>query len=132
MSFLAVRWLKSCSFGFAEELACVSGKTKCAILIGWHFGSFFCRFNVALSVVTGLPPTNRYCCCAGIFVRPDRNRSPINIIKLKVTTNRQIENRQARAAVDSEQKDENLFVSQHSSKPHVVRSLIICQASCSF
>jgi hypothetical protein len=26
----------------------------------------------------------------------------------------------ARTAADSEQKDEDLFVSQHSSKPHVV------------
>jgi hypothetical protein len=50
---LAKKWL----FWFCEALACVSGKTKCAILCGWHFGSFFCRFNVALSVVIGLPLT---------------------------------------------------------------------------
>lgn len=29
---------------------------------------------------------------------------------------------QARTAADSEQKDEDLFVSQHSSKPHVLSS----------
>jgi len=31
--------------------------------------------------------------------------------------------RSADTASDSEQKDEDLFVSQHSSKPHVIRNL---------
>ena len=30
-----------------------------------------------------------------------------------------------RIAADSEQKDEDLFVRQHSSKPHVSRSLFV-------
>jgi hypothetical protein len=38
---------------------------------------------------------------------------------LRLTTKSQIEKRQARTAADSEQKAEDLFVCQHSSKPHV-------------
>jgi hypothetical protein len=33
---------------------------------------------------------------------------------------------QARTAADSEQKDEDLFVCQHRSKPSVVRSPFLC------
>jgi len=38
---------------------------------------------------------------------------------LKLITKSQIEKCQAETAADSEQKDEDLFVSQHSSKPNV-------------
>jgi len=43
-------------------------------------------------------------------------------MNLKLTTKSQIEKRRAGTKADSEQKDEDLFVCQHSSKPHVVRS----------
>jgi hypothetical protein len=57
----------------------------------------------------------------GFEKRPARNRSPIKLIKMKVTTKA---NRISSAGVkaDSEQNVENLFVSQHSRKPLVVGS----------
>jgi hypothetical protein len=57
---MLVLWQKKWLFWFCEALAFVSGKTKCAILCDWHFGSFFCRFMVALSVVIGLPLTHLF------------------------------------------------------------------------
>ena len=44
-------------------------------------------------------------------------------MKLKLTTKSQIEKRQAGTKDDSEQKDEDLFVSPNNAKPHGVRCL---------
>lgn len=62
---------------------------------------------------------------------PARNRSPINNAKLKVKTKSKIEKRQAGTDADSGQKADDLFVSQHSSKPNVGRSYILNQQSVS-
>jgi hypothetical protein len=96
-------------------------------------GAYFRLTGVVKRAGLGfLGATPRACCCAGIYDCPARSRSLIKDIGLKVTNKSKIEIRQARTAADSEQKYEYLFVSQHSSKPHVVRSFIFCQASCSF
>lgn len=53
--------------------------------------------------------------------RPDRNRSPIKLIMMKIRTKAD-RITSAETAADSKQNDEDLFVCQHNSKPHVVGS----------
>ena len=49
---------------------------------------------------------------------------------MKITTKSQIEKRQAGTKADSEQKDEDLFVSPNNAKPHVGSSFVcrVCQS----
>ena len=58
----------------------------------------------------------RACCCAGIHCSSSLTASPIKIIKSSNYEQKLKRNPAAETAPDSEQKDENLFVSQHSSQ----------------
>ncbi|MBS1738886.1 MAG: hypothetical protein JSS98_20230 [Bacteroidetes bacterium] len=74
-----------------------------------------------MSPVLALPLTNRACCCAGIYIRQPKPK-PNKIIDDEDMNKSRIELRLPELLLICEQKDEDLFISQHSSKPHVVRS----------
>jgi len=55
------------------------------------------------------------------FIMSCPEPQPIEKLMMKITTKAHLYS-SARTKADSEQNDENTFVSQHSSKPNVVRS----------
>jgi len=57
------------------------------------------------------------------FMMSSPEPQPIEKLMMKITTKAQLYS-SARTKADSEQNDENMFVSQHSSKPNVSSSCV--------